>query len=317
MSELEIPNKLRRDLELAKDLQEVKSITDLVSAYIKACQKTRQPIPKINEYSEIYIKGSRKAGQINIIMDKNRGASKKGWKTRSHDVTTYEELGIQKMEAARWRKLAIIPDEIFNEYITSILNKNREILTINGLLHYSMEVNKIPFPELPQEKYKVIYADPPWKYGQLAFPLMPGQEGHYPLLTPEEIASLPIKDITADNAVLFLWVTWPILCSQECFPVIKEWGFDCKASFVWDKVKHNMGHYNSVRSEVLFISIKNSCPLEVKKLYDQVQVIERSDEHSEKPEEFRDIIDTIYPFGKRIEIFARKEVEGWDSYGAE
>jgi N6-adenosine-specific RNA methylase IME4 len=103
---------------------------------------------------------------------------------------------------------------------------------------------------------------------------------------------------------------------KESFQVIDAWGFEYKTSFVWDKVKHNMGHYNSVRHEFLLVCTKGSCTPDVQKLFDSVQTIERT-KHSEKPEEFRKIIDTIYPNGKRIELFSRKKVDGWESFGNE
>jgi len=140
------------------------------------------------------------------------------------------------------------------------------------------------------------------------------QADHYPLMSIEELCNMPIEDITEDNAVLFIWVTSPIL--EESFRVINSWGFKYKTSFVWDKVKHNMGHYNSVRHEFLLVCIKGSCQPDVNKLFDSVQSIERAG-HSEKPEEFRKIIDTLYTFGKRIELFARKKVDGWEYYGNE
>ena len=124
---------------------------------------------------------------------------------------------------------------------------------------------------------------------------------------------MPIYDITESDAVLFLWVTSPLLF--ECASVINAWGFDYKASFVWDKIKHNMGHYNSVRHEFLLVCARGSCTPDVVKLFDSVQTIERSDKHSEKPEEFRSIIDTLYPHGKRLELFARAKHEGWEVYG--
>ena len=77
-----------------------------------------------------------------------------------------------------------------------------------------------------------------------------------------------------------------------------------------------MGHYNSVRHEMLLIATKGSCMPDIPKLYDSVQSIERTG-HSEKPEEFINIIDTIYPLGNRLELFARNKVEGWDVYGNE
>ena len=51
-----------------------------------------------------------------------------------------------------------------------------------------------------------------------------------------------------------------------------------------------------------------------KKLLNSVQSVERK-EHSEKPEEFREIIDTLYTHGKKIELFSRKQTEGWDVWG--
>lgn len=167
---------------------------------------------------------------------------------------------------------------------------------------------------LPEGKYRVIYADPPWKYGN-SMPAYYGEQAdHYSLMTVEEICQMPVKQMAADNAILFLWATSPIL--EESFQVIAAWGFRYKASFVWDKVRHVMGHYNSVRHEFLLLATRGSCQPDVKKLFDSVQSIE-STKHSEKPEEFREIIDTIYPHGPRVELFARKKVEGWVCHGNE
>ena len=130
-----------------------------------------------------------------------------------------------------------------------------------------------------------------------------------------ELCALDIKGIVEDDAVLFLWVTSPLLA--ECWPVIEAWGFRYKTSFVWDKVRHNFGHYNSVRHELLLICTRGSCTPDDKTLHDSVVTIERTEKHSEKPEEFRKMIDELYPLGKRIELFARKKVEGWDAYGDE
>ncbi|MBK7381675.1 MAG: hypothetical protein IPJ03_22305 [Ignavibacteriales bacterium] len=168
--------------------------------------------------------------------------------------------------------------------------------------------------ELPTSKYRIIYADPPWAYGNSMPSYFIEQADHYQLMTVEEIARMDIKSITEDNAVLFLWVTSPIL--EESFQVINDWGFKYKSSFVWDKVKHNMGHYNSVRHELLLVCVKGSCQPDNLKLFDSVQTIERT-EHSKKPEEFRKIIETIYTHGNKIELFARIKSDGWDSYGNE
>lgn len=167
---------------------------------------------------------------------------------------------------------------------------------------------------IEQRTYRVIYADPPWKYGNTMPDYFDEQAHHYPLMTVAEIAAMPVRSLAMDDAVLFLWVTSPILF--EAAEVIRAWGFTYKASFVWDKIKHNMGHYNSVRHELLLICTRGSCQPDKQQLFDSVQAIERT-RHSEKPEQFRTIIDTLYPVGARLELFARRTADGWDSYGNE
>ena len=165
------------------------------------------------------------------------------------------------------------------------------------------------------KKYKIIYADPAWKYNDKQnTPKLGGAVKHYQTMTIKELCNLPVKFLTEDNAVLFIWTTSPLL--EETFAVIKAWGFKYKSSFVWDKIKHNMGHYNSVRHELLLICTKGSCTPEIKKLFDSVVSIERT-EHSKKPKYFADLIDTIYPSGNRIELFARDVKQGWDVWGNE
>ena len=169
--------------------------------------------------------------------------------------------------------------------------------------------------ELPTGKYRVIYADPPWKYGDKRDGHTTGAEDHYPTMSIPELCALPVADIAEDNAVLFLWTTSPLL--EDAFRVINAWGFKYKSSFVWDKVKHNMGHYNSVRHEFLLICTKGSCVPDNTKLFDSVMSIERT-EHSRKPEEFRMIIDTLYTHGGKIEMFRRGDApEGWKVWGNE
>ena len=105
---------------------------------------------------------------------------------------------------------------------------------------------------------------------------------------------------------------------EDSFKVINSWGFKYKTSFVWDKISHNMGHYNSVRHELLLVCTKGNCLPDNKKLYDSVVSVERSSQHSEKPIEFMNIIDDIYTFGDRIELFARdKKKDSWFLWGNE
>lgn len=166
------------------------------------------------------------------------------------------------------------------------------------------------------DKYDIFYADPPWKYADNLIEGYGAAEHHYKTMSIEELCNVPVRSRCNDNSVLFLWVTAPIL--GECWPVIKSWGFEYKASFVWDKDEHNYGHYNSVRHEFLLICTRGSFLPINKELEDSVQVVKRTSEHSRKPEEFRAIIDKMYPTGKRIELFARGDVPSpWEKWGNE
>jgi len=167
------------------------------------------------------------------------------------------------------------------------------------------------------ESFRVIYADPAWSYNDKQdTPQLGGAAKHYDTMSISQLCELPVKEISEKNSVLFLWVTSPLL--EDAFTVLNSWGFKYKTSFVWDKIKHNMGHYNSVRHEILLIATKGSCVPDNKKLYDSVQSIERNDNHSEKPIEFINIIDDIYTYGNKLEMFCRKiKKDNWYGWGNE
>ena len=167
----------------------------------------------------------------------------------------------------------------------------------------------------PTGKFRIIYADPPWSYGDSQPASHSRERDHYPTMELEKICEMPVNNWAEDNAVLFLWTTSPML--KKAFEVVKAWGFEYKASFVWDKVAHNMGHYNSVRHEFLLVCTKGQCRPDVRKLFDSV-VTERRTKHSRKPTVFYDIIDTLYPNGTRLEMFYRGSGrKGWQTYGLE
>ncbi len=168
--------------------------------------------------------------------------------------------------------------------------------------------------EPPSGKYQVIYADPPWDYNH-GCDSHGRADRHYSVMSLEEICAVPVRDISDENAALFLWTTAPML--EKAFSVIHMWGFEYKTFFVWDKVKHVMGHYSSVRHEVLLLCIKGVYPKQSKTLRDSVISIERSGNHSEKPPEFRKLIEELYPNSNKIELFAghQQPAQGWKQWG--
>lgn len=198
-------------------------------------------------------------------------------------------------------------DISINQAFTEI--KKAEINERRDKIRNELEKQEL---EVTDKKYRIIYADPPWKYGNAMPEYVTEPQDYYLLMSTDDICAMPVKDILEKNAVLFLWTTSPHL--PEALQVVKAWGFEYKTTFIWDKIKHNMGHYNSVRHEILLVCTRGACTPDVKKLYDSVVSIERT-EHSKKPEFFREIIETIYTHGNKIELFARETPQGWDSFG--
>lgn len=173
-------------------------------------------------------------------------------------------------------------------------------------------------PLLPEGDFRIVYADPPWKYGDELIEGYGAATHHYRIMDVAELCEMgeEVRAKTNANAVLFLWVPAPIL--PDAFSVLDAWGFVYKAQFIWDKIKHNYGHYNSVRHELLLVATRGKCLPDVHKLFDSVQVIERTEKHSEKPEQFREIIDLLYPEGARVELFRRgAKPKGWEAMGDE
>jgi len=177
------------------------------------------------------------------------------------------------------------------------------------------EINKAkPQPDLPEGKYQVIYADPPWAYNTEESTVEVNK--HYPTMELEDICAVGVGDLAWEDCVLYLWATTARL--DWAFPVIKAWGFKYLTSMIWDKVEHNLGWYCAANHEILLIAGRgNSAPEDIKLAnnIDSVQTIKRSKTHSQKPKIFRDIINSLYPNKKKIELFAREKSDGWDVWG--
>lgn len=169
-------------------------------------------------------------------------------------------------------------------------------------------------------KYRVIYADPPWEYrsaSSAADGAFATAGEHYPTMTIADMCKMPIAAHALKNAVLFLWTTAPhLLQNPGPREVLEAWGFTYKTNVCWDKVLGNFGHYFRVHHEHLIIATRGSClPDEPTPQPDSVQVVRRSDVHSEKPDHFRTLIEKLYTQGPYLELFGRKRVEGWTVVG--
>lgn len=164
-------------------------------------------------------------------------------------------------------------------------------------------------------QHRVIYADPPWRYRNMN--QRPSAERHYSTLSIEELCALPVQDHAMPNAVLFLWVTVPRLFENPGpREVVEAWGFTYASHMVWDKVRGIPGRFLQVSHELLLVCERGDCPPDrPTPKPDSVLTVARSEQHSEKPEEARRMITSLYERGPFLELFGRERVEGWTVFG--
>lgn len=164
--------------------------------------------------------------------------------------------------------------------------------------------------------FRVIYSDNPWEYGDRP-PSGKGQAEHYPSMSIEDQCRLPVSAHALPNSVLLMWVTAPLILQNPGPREVGEaWGFTYKQQYIWDKVDGTFGHYTGGNHEILTIWTRGSCLPDVAiDLPDSVQTFRKSRRHSEKPHEFRELIQRHWTTGPYLELFGRDKVEGWSVFG--
>jgi N6-adenosine-specific RNA methylase IME4 len=208
------------------------------------------------------------------------------------------------------RVYEIAPTEIIKEITDGKLTVSQYIHNINRKEKLeTISQNNQPLNGR-DKKYSVILADPPWEYEH---PISDSRriENHYPTMPIEEICALPVQDICSDDAVVFLWVTTPML--KKGLQVLEAWGFEYRTERVWIKPSIGPGYWVRNRHEHLLIGVRGELPTPE---YKPDSVIEAPrEEHSKKPDSVYDDIEKMYPGLDRVELFARQRRDGWDSWG--
>ena len=173
--------------------------------------------------------------------------------------------------------------------------------------------------ELPDKKYSIIYADPAWSYqGKM---MNSSVTDHYNVMSINDICNLPVKDIAAENSILFMWVTLPKL--NEFMKVVNAWGFEYKTTaFVWvkknkkaDSFFMGLGRWTRANPEICVLATKGKIERKSKSI--RQLLVFPVDKHSKKPDQFRNLILELCGDLPRIELFARNKTPGWDVWGNE
>lgn len=188
------------------------------------------------------------------------------------------------------------------------------------------------YPRLPDKKYQIIYADPPWDYGgkmqydkttikdeNIGFEkkiFLSSATFQYPTLKLSQLKELDVPSIAAEDCILFMWTTGPQMANS--IELGEAWGFEYKTvAFVWDKMVHNPGRYTLSQTEFVLAFKKGKFPQPrgSRNIRQMIQV--HRGEHSVKPTKVIDGISKMFPEQSKIELFARNNYFGWDNWGLE
>lgn len=167
--------------------------------------------------------------------------------------------------------------------------------------------------------YRTIVADPPWDYPE-GFALGPGHGTlevrplPYAPMTLEAIAELPVRDLADKKCRLFLWTTNRYL--RDAFDIIEAWGFRYRQTLVWHKTDANLPSSIAPNSAEFLLVAQRGFPGRLGTLPSAVIATTRSGGHSRKPEVWLDHIEAVSP-PPRLELFARRQRLGWDTWGNE
>ena len=188
------------------------------------------------------------------------------------------------------------------------------------------------FAPLPNKKYDIIYADPPWRFdiaGQInenwnTIDNKLASNNIYDTLTINDIKKLQVENIAKKDCLLFLWTTGAHL--KEAIELGEAWGFKYSTiGFVWHKQWAHFGNYTMPDTEIVLIFKKGKIPQPFTARNIRQFLSEKRTKHSAKPIEIRHRIEKMFAKASRIELFARppellgakQEVKGWDLWGNE
>lgn len=224
----------------------------------------------------------------------------------------------QKLEIYTKFSEGVSQTQLASDYDVSQQAISKAIKAIQKKLERIAEIDRqtqeITASDLPvfDRQYHVIAIDPPWPYEEgrsNSFdPHGRRAANPYPEMSVEEIAKMQIP--AADDCVMWLWTTHKFL--PDAFGLLDEWGFDYKATFVWDKQKIGMGHWLRMQCEFCLLAIKGNPVWDNTEMRDILSIGRR--EHSRKPDEFYEMVAAVC-HGAKLEYFSREKRPGWDQFG--
>lgn len=316
-----------RAIAEAKTVDEAKDIRDkAVALAVYARQAKNRDLEA--DAVEIRMRATRRLDQLRVSQKEsaglNTGARGTGTSVRVDEKPTLAEQGVDKNLAHQARKLGALSDGQFEQFVDGA----REAVSraIRGAINHDDKAGRRAKREqqlaakqtaLPNKLYGVIYADPEWRFEPYSREtgMDRAADNHYPTSETDLICTRPVGDIAADDAVLFLWATVPML--QDALRVVAAWGFVYKSHAVWKKDKVGTGYWFRNQHELLLVGTKGNIPAPAPGSQFSSVLEHATARHSEKPDQVYMMIEAYFPNLPKIELNARSAREGWDAWGYE
>ena len=189
------------------------------------------------------------------------------------------------------------------------------------VLHYN-SMSKSLLALGRKHKFSTVLADPPWQFQNRTGKIAPEHRrlNRYGTMTLDEIKALPVSDLLANTAHLYLWVPNALL--PEGIETLRAWGFQYKSNIVWHKIRKDggpdgrgVGFYFRNTTEILLFGVRGKNARTLSPGRRQVNIIRTMKrEHSRKPDEAYSVIESCSP-GPFLELFARGSRPGWCAWG--
>lgn len=319
----------RYALQEAKTIDEVKEIRDRAVALAAYARQALDP-DMINWATEIRVRAERKAGQMLHDM-KASGQRDPGGRGRigSRHEIQLKDLKITPQQSYKWQRLSDLDEEDFDRrvedakrtemWIFDAFPGDRQKAKADRRAQHEKDLGD-RIRALPLKQFGVILADPEWRF-------VPWNEetgsdrsaaNHYATSALEDIKKRDVPSIAADDCVLALWATVPML--PQALEVMQAWGFEYRSHCVWLKPRAGTGYWFRNVHELLLIGVKGDVPCAAPGTqWDSAWDADPGEhaEYSAKPEEAYKLIETYFPNLPKIELNARIKRPGWEVWGAE